>query len=167
MRTRSRGIDHAHRDRDHARATPIVKYSEANLCNYGVLSIARRHHRFLSSKTFRRRVYSWSVRSEKRHEYSVQPAFRSDDDDRNGAARSEALTPRGARAKASLHRARCLRSRPRRFPARRFLPAAFGDPSATRGDAFPRLPSRDASPDARRACTCAHSPRPCILRACR
>jgi len=32
MRTRSRGIDHAHRDRDHARATLIVKHSEANLC---------------------------------------------------------------------------------------------------------------------------------------
>ena len=38
MRTRSRGIDHAHRDRDHARATPIVKYSEANLCMVSYLS---------------------------------------------------------------------------------------------------------------------------------
>ena len=127
-----------HPDREIQRSEPM----------YGVLSIARRRRRFLCflPKTFRRRVYLFV-----HFEANATNTPRFDPTTTTVTARrAGSPPPRGARAKASCT-ARDVFARDRAFPRGGFSPPRSETRSATRGDAFPRLPSR-APTDARRAC---------------
>ena len=142
-----------HPDREIQRSEPM----------YGVLSIASRRviafFAFLP-KTFRRRVYLF-VHFEAKNATNT-PRF---DPTTTTVTVRRARKPSLLAARARRHpcTARDVFARDRGVsPRGGFSPPRAGDPSATRGDAFPRLPSR-APTDARRACP----PPPARFPACR